>query len=238
MTSEYRKLFVGFSSCDSNNSFEIPSGDIYEVRVKKYDYRGNEIKSTSDNYFDGVLHYYVNTLGDDSDSIGYSVDGAYLDATKAMNNPASSRRVSIYVTDSDTSYIKYCYTKEVSCTPNKMVYEQEGFKIEDEGLWRIIINEYDDNGYLIGGESRVWYSNILYNSGIAIIPTAESHCRDVTYTGSNVILTKSIIEGYYFLDNVKSAPGTYPITAVLQDGYVWSDGTKTNKIFYCTLKSK
>lgn len=218
----------------SNNSIEISSGDIYVIRIKKYDYRGNEIKSTSDNYIDGVLHYYINTLGD---TYGYSVEGAYDDVLEAMNNSLSSQTVKIMIKNSNTSYVKYCYTNEVNCNPSKITYSTANFTINVDGLWRIIIDEYDKNGLLIG-KSSVRYVNISNsNLKVAIIPTAENYCRDVVYMGASVIITKGVGEGFYFTNNVYNAPGTYPITAILKDGYIWSDGTKTNKIFYCTLKS-
>ena len=57
----------GSASCTPNidmyitDTVLIPSGGIYVLRVKKYDYQDKEIKSSSVNYINGVLNYYINT---------------------------------------------------------------------------------------------------------------------------------------------------------------------------------
>lgn len=45
----------------TTGTVQIPSGGIYVLRVKKYDYQDKEIESSSVNYINGVLNYYINT---------------------------------------------------------------------------------------------------------------------------------------------------------------------------------
>ena len=46
---------------NGTGTLSVPNGNIYLLCIKKYDRSGNEIGSSSPNYSNGVLHYYINT---------------------------------------------------------------------------------------------------------------------------------------------------------------------------------
>ena len=68
------------------------------------------------------------------------------------------------------------------------------------------------------------------------IPTAEKYCNNLTYTGKEQVLTKTAPNSYTFKDNKVLNVGTYNVSAVLNKGYIWKDGTTTNQIIKCSIK--
>ncbi len=136
----------------------IPNGAIYELRVIKYDYDGNEIKSTSTNYYDGMLHYFINTLSDEKVK-QYTVTGAYEnDATATLYPKQLNNKVSIKVNDS-TRHLNICYTTNGTCTPTTRVNSSYSITLNKTGTWRIFVIEYDQNGKKIGN-TEVYYAYI------------------------------------------------------------------------------
>lgn len=69
-----------------------------------------------------------------------------------------------------------------------------------------------------------------------LIPTSNLYCKlNLKYTGSPLTITNDPEVGYTFSNNVQTNAGTYEVTATLQDGYIWSDNTLSNKTFNCTI---
>ena len=77
---------------------------------------------------------------------------------------------------------------------------------------------------------------ILSNNNAAIIPTASSYCKEnLVYNEEEQTLTKAPGAGYTFKNNKKTNAGEYNVTAKLEDGYEWSDGTTTDKAIVCSI---
>ena len=71
------------------------------------------------------------------------------------------------------------------------------------------------------------------------IPTAEDYCQtNLIYNGNNQLLTRSPGIGYTFSNNVKRDAGEYTITATLNSGNMWNDGTTEVKTFKCSITKK
>ncbi|MBR5662992.1 MAG: MBL fold metallo-hydrolase [Bacilli bacterium] len=74
------------------------------------------------------------------------------------------------------------------------------------------------------------------NSTIAVIPTAAKYCKSgIAYNGEEQVLTNNPGTGYTFTDNTGTYSADYTITAVLNEGYTWEDGTTEDKTFECKL---
>ena len=67
-------------------------------------------------------------------------------------------------------------------------------------------------------------------------PTAENYCKSgLIYNGSVQTVTKAPGEGYTFSNNTGTNAGTYTVTATLDSGGTWSDGTSTSITFDCSI---
>ncbi len=138
-------------------SIMIPSGDIYVLRIIKYDYNGKEITSTSPNYIDGVLNYYINTKVDDESAKHYTVTGAYETSTMATTLPKKiGDKVVIKVTD-NTRHLMVCSATNTTCTPTIRVNNTYTFTINKTGTTRIYINEFDNSSSLRIGGMQIYY---------------------------------------------------------------------------------
>ena len=177
----------------SDGIITIPSGDIYVLRIIKYDYNDNEISSSSPNYVNGVLYYYINTK---SVSKLYTVSGAYSSATLATAYPSKvGNKVTIKVNNA-SRYLNVCYATNTTCMPNTRVSDTYTITIEKEGTTRIYINEYDVNN------SKVGNTEIYY---VYVKPTSEDNTSNTgndtitINTGSNVrvyglgVYTKTLV---------------------------------------------
>ena len=68
------------------------------------------------------------------------------------------------------------------------------------------------------------------------IPTSDVYCKtNLKYTGSPLTITNEPLTGYTFSNNVQTNVGSYTVTASLNDGYIWTDNTLSNKTFVCTI---
>ena len=68
------------------------------------------------------------------------------------------------------------------------------------------------------------------------IPTANDFCKEgLTYDGTTQTITNNPLTGYTFSNNVQTNAGVYTVVASLQDGYIWSNDTITNKEFNCSI---
>lgn len=71
------------------------------------------------------------------------------------------------------------------------------------------------------------------------IPTADSYCnKDIVFNQNVQKITKDSLEGVKFLNNQKINAGEYKITAVLDYGYEWIDGSTEDKEFICNIKKR
>ncbi len=94
-----------------------------------------------------------------------------------------------------------------------------------------------ENGY-IWQDNSTSYKIITCNieGRTVTIPNSTNNCNtNAVYTGSPVTLTKNPQTGYTFSNNIQTNTGSYKISAKLDQGYVWSDGSTTDKEFYCVL---
>ena len=165
----------------ANDTIEIPSGGIYVLRVKKYDYVGNEIGSKSINYVDGVLNYYINTTSN-STTKEYTVSNAYNTETYAKGSPNKlNDKVTVKSLDSSRT-VKMCATTGTSCTlfPIGTSYS---VTLNKEGLWKIYVEEYDKNKVKLG-KTEVYYAYVK-SSGTATTSPKATIKPTVTPTPNN-----------------------------------------------------
>jgi len=125
--------------------------------------------------------------------------------------------------------------------PTRTGYLFKGYYTEENGEGTQIIGE---NGYLTAGFELDILSNIKTGALYALweenfttveIPTAANYCKTLTYNGANQTLTNSAAQGYKFSNNKRTLAGTQTVTATLEEGYIWSDNTKGNKTFECSI---
>ncbi len=139
---------------NSDTTVLIPNGDIYALRIIKYDFNGNELSSTGTNYIDGVLNYYVNTRSNETKL--YTVTGAYDNSSMATLSPSKlGSRITIRVNDSNR-YLKICLANATTCVPNTRVNSYYSVAIDNPGTTRIYIDEYDSNNQKIGNR-EIYY---------------------------------------------------------------------------------
>lgn len=72
---------------------------------------------------------------------------------------------------------------------------------------------------------------------VAVIPTAKSYCRDISYNGHEQVLTNDPGRGYTFINNTGTNAADYTVTARLNQGYTWTDNTTEDKILTCTIEA-
>ena len=63
----------------------------------------------------------------------------------------------------------------------------------------------------------------------------ETYCKTIQYTGSEQVLTNNAPTNVSFINNKGTNAGNYTVKAHIGNGYVWSDGTLTDKEFTCTI---
>ena len=153
------------------SAFNIPSGDLYLLRVQKFDGYGKEIVgSNNDNYRNGALEYYINTQSDDYyKDIGYKMDGTYYSTvTEANNNFVTDNvKLTFKFINTVTDKLKICYTTGISCDPDKKydkVLNKNGlksFELTEDGLWKIFISEYSNDNKV--GTTKKYYVKIVKN---------------------------------------------------------------------------
>lgn len=78
---------------------------------------------------------------------------------------------------------------------------------------------------------------VTTQQNIAQIPTSSTACKsNVVYNGQLQTLTNNPGEGYTFSNNTQTNAGEYNnVTATLNNGYTWSDGTTENKTVTCSI---
>ncbi|MCI6265255.1 MAG: prepilin-type N-terminal cleavage/methylation domain-containing protein, partial [Erysipelotrichaceae bacterium] len=100
----------------------------------------------------------------------------------------------------------------------------------------IIITKDNNNNFL---SEKIDNTNTCSkNNNTVKIPTSTKYCNDLTYdsTTENQKLTKTPTDHFQFYDDLKKDAGTYKVTAKLEEGYIWQDGTKEDKTITCTIK--
>ncbi len=146
----------------ADTTVTIPSGAIYVLRIIKYDYNDKEITSTSPNYVDGVLHYYINTKSTNDTKL-YTITGAYDTNTIAVASPSKiGDKATIRVNDTNR-HLYICYATGKSCTPNTRVDNVYIVPINETGTTRIYVNEYDNNNTKIGN-TEIYYVYVKDNN--------------------------------------------------------------------------
>ena len=170
------------SACTPNliysSAFSIPSGDLYLLRIQKYDANGREIiGSNNDNYRNGALEYYINTQSDDYyKDIGYKIEGTYYSTVIEANNNfvTDNVKLTFKFINTVTDKLKICYTTEMSCDPDKNPNEiitKAGLKnieLTESGLWKVFVSEYSNNNKV--GTTKKYYVKIVKsNVGYSIV---------------------------------------------------------------------
>jgi hypothetical protein len=151
----------------ADTTINIPSGDIYVLRIIKYDYEDNELTSNSVNFVDGVLNYYINTKSP-ADTKLYTITGAYDTATLATVSPSViGDKVTIKVNDSNR-YLTICHATGKSCVPSTRVNNTTTINIDSYGTTRIYVNEYDKDGNKIGN-TEIYYVYVKEDENNRII---------------------------------------------------------------------
>ncbi|MBP5204614.1 InlB B-repeat-containing protein, partial [bacterium] len=99
-----------------------------------------------------------------------------------------------------------------------------------------------ENGYLysdLSEESLLPTDDVTYTAqwGQSVtIPVAEDYCRTgLVYTGSSQVLTNAPGTGYSFSGTTGTLAGNHTVVATLDDGYIWSDGSREQKFFKCEI---
>lgn len=113
------------------------------------------------------------------------------------------------------------------------IEDSESQDVDSELLYSMLKNgsvvidgnsyHFDANGHLIDTSSNA-----------VTIPTSVN-CNNVTYNGDEQVLANDG-EGYTVTNVTATNAGTYPVTAIVNPGYVWQDKTTTNKVFNCKIE--
>ena len=75
-------------------------------------------------------------------------------------------------------------------------------------------------------------------NGTGVI-VSNSYCKDnLVYNGSEQVLTKDAGTGFSFSNNKRKNAGSQTVTAKLDAGYMWGDGTTADKTFECSIAKK
>ena len=69
----------------------------------------------------------------------------------------------------------------------------------------------------------------------AEIPTTAYCKTGLVYNGNSQTITNNAGAGYTFSNNVQTNAESYQVTATLNSGYVWTDGTSAAKTFSCSI---
>ena len=78
--------------------------------------------------------------------------------------------------------------------------------------------------------------SVTGSTATAEIPTAETYCiKNLVYNGQEQILTNAHGQGYTFSDNEATNAGNHTVTASLDNGFEWTDGTTSNKTIVCNI---
>lgn len=87
-------------------------------------------------------------------------------------------------------------------------------------------------------DGMTWNTNSItrLNTTAVAKPTADAFCQNgIAYTGSEQTLTKPAETGYSFSGNKQTNAGEYTITAILNNGYKWTDDTTGDVTFKCSI---
>ena len=150
------------SSCTPNiekyadTTIIIPSGAMYVLRIIKYDYNDKEISSSSVNYTNGSLYYYINTESEE-EAKHYTVTGAYDTITMARTKPGKIGDKVVVKVDDSTRHLSVCSATDTTCTPTIRVSKSYTFDITKAGTTRIYISEFDHATYNKIGETAIYY---------------------------------------------------------------------------------
>ncbi len=155
-----------------SESFKIPSGNLYRLRIQKFDSKGREIVgSNADNYKNGALEYYINTKSDSIyKDVGYVMNGNYYTTiTEANKNIQDTRaRISFSFINTVTDELRICYTNGISCDPDRnsnVIIKNNSIRkyidINEKGLWKIYVSEYSNGGKV--GKTKIYYVKLSEN---------------------------------------------------------------------------
>ncbi len=212
------------------SAFSIPSGDLYLLRVQKFDGNGKEIiGSNNDNYRNGALEYFINTQSNDFyKDIGYKIEGTYYSTILEANNNSVTKDVKLTFKfiNTVTDKLKVCYTTGVSCDPDRVADEiltkngLKSFTITEDGLWKIFVSEYSNDNKV--GTTQKYY--------VKIAKSDTGYIIDGDYYLDEVEANKNPVDKYHKLTfNIVDSKTSKLKLCYNQDG-VCSPSTIQNKI--------
>lgn len=150
----------GTNSCTPNielrssGTIKINKGGLYVLRIVKYDKNGNELTSSSSNYINGSLNYYINTGSTYAKQ--YTITGVYdTEILAKAHRGHTGDKVMIKVNDS-ARHLSICSIVDSTCNPSIRINSSYTINLNKEGLWRIVIDEYDKNNNLIGNRETYY----------------------------------------------------------------------------------
>lgn len=181
----------------ADDSIVIPNGNIYVLRIIKYDYENNKLPSGGENYVNGVLNYYINTESEERTNL-YTIRGVYDTLSEATLSPSSLYSRVMISLDDRTRHLYVCATTSTTCTPNTRVNDSYSITLNASGTWRIYVIEYDSNNVKIGN-TEVYYAYV--KGSITPSPTPIS---DTIVNASNVKVYTDTTNGRYLSVDVTS----------------------------------
>lgn len=99
-------------------------------------------------------------------------------------------------------------------------------------------NKIISNDIIVGENVERLY--LSWDNGVivAIAPTAENYCASLTYNGESQNIVAATGVGYTFSNNIQTDAGSYDVTATLNSGYTWDDGTTGVKTITCSIEKR
>ncbi len=188
--------------------FKIPSGNVYRLRIQKFDSSDKEIiGSNNDNYRNGALEYYINTKSDGVyKDIGYVINGNYYEImTEANNNVINgNQRLDFDFVNTVTDKIKVCYTTSSTCDPDVNPDKTITINSTDNyinlignGLWKIRVSEYSSNRKV--GVTKTYYLKIQNSTSSIGYTMRGNYYETSSLANSNPSYTNERI--YFDLNN-------------------------------------
>lgn len=104
-------------------------------------------------------------------------------------------------------------------------------------------NEGPVGSILKNGSKKIGKTTYLFDSAgklastyddVSVTIPTSSKCLNIKYNGTEQTFANNET-GYTLSNNKGKLPGTYTVTATISNGYIWSDGTYTNKTFDCSI---
>ena len=229
------KYLISKSNCASNKASDKLKNIIVDIikgtqneEYKKVEYRVNE-----------GLYTEINNL-----SIELTLESGHYDIDVAITN--YSDNVSIERISVDVSYlIDIEYEDGTAASTHEVVKGKSYNYLSNLPQTKLSYGQnlnikwYKDNVEINPNTKIIEEScthTIVGKTAIPVnIENFETYCKTIQYTGSEQVLTNNAPTNVSFINNKGTNAGNYTVKAHIGNGYVWSDGTLTDKEFTCTI---